>query len=378
MIAAFLLRVLSADLLWIHWWLFAHLNGAVIVDVGSSMNLLLLTLDGSVGQAHLLNLLLQLVLMLHLVFGTCVIFLGILYILYVLDICIQIVDLNLEIYVNGRARLIWCFAKVFALLAFHVVVGWSAMVAFTAFVLWFALAFWSFGFVGSIVVQFVENHHLLLDLLELSATAFNNWLWPLAVVIVIVIHRVGLGGDGHALHIWSQRQIHALSSDILVICLLQRRSLPTAALVQELLSLDSLSLVLSRSRATWVYIGCVASTWQAACSFEATLRFPLCWVALRHRCNIQDLRDLQQLSSFVDLDLLFPLLSLHRRRVCWTINQRILEHIETEILLLVGAQVVVLIQRLTLVLNLAVKINLRHLLEQKMLLILLHRLITNS
>lgn len=87
------------------------------------MNLLLLTLDGSVGQAHLLNLLLQLVLMLHLVFGTCVIFLGILYILYVLDICIQIVDLNLEIYVNGRARLIWCFAKVFALLAFHVVVG---------------------------------------------------------------------------------------------------------------------------------------------------------------------------------------------------------------------------------------------------------------
>ena len=331
------------------------------------------TLDGSVGQAHLLNLLLQLVLMLHLVFGTCVIFLGILYVLYVLDICIQIVDLNLEIYVNGGACLVWCLAEVFALLAFHVVVGWSAMVAFTAFVLWFALAFWSFGFVGGIVVQFVENDHLLLDLLELSAAAFNNRLWPLAV-----IHRVGLGGDGHALHIWSQRQIHALSSDILVICLLQRRSLPTAALVQELLSLDSLRLVLSRSRATWVYIGCVASTWQAACSFEATLRFPLCWVALRHRCNIQDLRDLQQLSSFVDLDLLFPLLSLHRRRVCWTINQRILEHIEIEILLLVGAQVVILIQRLTLVLNLAVKINLRHLLEQKMLLILLHRLVTNS
>ena len=96
------------------------MNGAVIVDVGSPVDL---TLDGSVGQAHLLNLLLQLVLVLHLVFGTCVIFLSILYILYVLDICIQIVDLNLEIYVNGRARLIWCFAKVFALLAFHVVVG---------------------------------------------------------------------------------------------------------------------------------------------------------------------------------------------------------------------------------------------------------------
>lgn len=46
--------------------------------------------------------------------------------------------------------------------------------------------------------------------------------------------------------------------------------------------------------------------------------------------------------------------------------------------MLVGAQVVILIQRLTLVLNLAVKINLRHLLEQKMLLILLHRLVTNS
>ena len=90
------------------------------------------------------------------------------------------------------------------------------------------------------------------------------------------------------------------------------------------------------------------------------------------------MRNLQQLSPFVDLDLLFPLLSLHRRRVCRTINQRILEHIEIEILLLVGAQVVVLIQRLTLVLNLAVKINLRHFLEQKMLLILLHRLITNS
>lgn len=247
------------------------------------------------------------------------------------------------------------------------------MVAFTAFVLWFALAFWSFGFVGGVVVQFVENHHLLLDLLELSATAFNNWLWPLAVV-----HRVGLGGDGHAMHIWSQRQIHALSSDILVICLLQRRSLPAAALVQELLSLDSLSLVLSRSRATRVYIGCVPSTWQATCSFEATLRFPLRRIALRHRCNIQDLRDLQQLPSFVDLDLLFPLLSLHRRRVRWTINQRILEHIETDILLLIGAQVIVLIQRLTLLLNLAVEVNLRHLLQQKMLLILLHRLITNS
>jgi hypothetical protein len=67
-----------------------------------------LTLDGSVGQAHLLNLLLQLVLMLHLVFGTCVIFLGILYILYVLDICIQVVDLDLKIDVNGRAHLIRC------------------------------------------------------------------------------------------------------------------------------------------------------------------------------------------------------------------------------------------------------------------------------
>ena len=61
--------------------------------------------------------------MLHLVFGTCVVFLGILYILYVLNVCIQIVDLNLEIYINGRARLIWCFAEVFALLAFDVVVG---------------------------------------------------------------------------------------------------------------------------------------------------------------------------------------------------------------------------------------------------------------
>lgn len=47
-----------------------------------------LTLHGSVGQAHLLYLLLQLVLMLHLIFGTCVIFLGILNVLYVLDICI--------------------------------------------------------------------------------------------------------------------------------------------------------------------------------------------------------------------------------------------------------------------------------------------------
>ena len=63
------------------------------VDIGSS-----------VGQAHLLHLLLQLI-------------------LYVLDICIQIVYLNLEIYVNGWACLIWCFVEVFALLAFHVVVG---------------------------------------------------------------------------------------------------------------------------------------------------------------------------------------------------------------------------------------------------------------
>lgn len=104
--------------------MFAHLNSAVIV-VGSPMHLTfkITTLDGSVGQAHLLNLLLQLVLMLHLVFGTCVIFLGILYVLYVLDICIQIVDLNLEIYVNGGACLVWCLAEVFALLAFHVVVG---------------------------------------------------------------------------------------------------------------------------------------------------------------------------------------------------------------------------------------------------------------
>jgi hypothetical protein len=96
------------------------LNSAVIVDVGRPLDL---TLDSSVGQAHLLNLLLQLVLMLHLVFGTCVIFLGILYILYVLDICIQVIYLDLKIDVNGRARLIWCLAKVFALLAFHVVVG---------------------------------------------------------------------------------------------------------------------------------------------------------------------------------------------------------------------------------------------------------------
>jgi hypothetical protein len=96
------------------------LNGAVIVDVWSPMHL---TLDSSVGQAHLLNLLLQLVLMLHLVLGTCVIFLGILYILDVLDIGIQVVYLDLEIDVDGRACLIWCLAKVFALLAFHVVVG---------------------------------------------------------------------------------------------------------------------------------------------------------------------------------------------------------------------------------------------------------------
>jgi len=96
------------------------LNSAVIVDVGCPLDL---TLDSSVGQAHLLNLLLQLVLMLHLVFGTCVIFLGILYILYVLDICIQVIYLDLKIDVNGRTRLIWCLAKVFALLAFHVVVG---------------------------------------------------------------------------------------------------------------------------------------------------------------------------------------------------------------------------------------------------------------
>ena len=71
-------------------------------------------LNGSVSQTHLLSLLVQLILVLHLVLCTCIIFLCVLNILDILDVRVQIIDLDFNVDVNGRTCFVWCFVEILA------------------------------------------------------------------------------------------------------------------------------------------------------------------------------------------------------------------------------------------------------------------------
>lgn len=113
-----MLRVLPADLL-VQRRLFAHLHDALRAWVHSS-----------VGEAHLRELLLQLLLV-HLVFGACVVFV-VLDVLNVLDVRVQVVDLDFEVDVNRGTGFVR--RNVFEVVL-GVLVGLLAVVALAAFVL---------------------------------------------------------------------------------------------------------------------------------------------------------------------------------------------------------------------------------------------------
>lgn len=81
-----MLRVLPADLL-VQRWLLTHLHYT-----------LRSWLDCSIGETHLRQMLLELLLM-HLVFRTRVVFI-VLYVLDVLNVCIQVINLNCEINID--------------------------------------------------------------------------------------------------------------------------------------------------------------------------------------------------------------------------------------------------------------------------------------